>query len=254
MVRFRDGSRIRLFRNTRLMLKEAKERPTQKRSFKVGLLLKQGMMQGRFQPEYQLASIRTPDALIGIKGTSIRLSYDSRTGTTLSLSQGLLEVSNKGTSVEINPGEWLPAFRNTDDLIQRVQALPFKLHLKTEDYRLDFASGTLPRIFLTIQSIDSINGKDVRKPGAILLESDYAGARIPSQVQLDDNGYTRLPIDFDPPSPQKEIPALIRLYATMDTADYEDVGDGLLVLKLLVDPETKRFLFDPARDEIKQMP
>ncbi len=253
-ILFRDNSRVRLYANSNFLIQEAEERPTTDRSFRFQMELKQGRLQGRFQPRRQLTRLRTPVATVGIKGTSIWLGHSTRNGTTVGLSEGLLEVENAASTLMLQPGQWIPQFVATDNLSDRVQPLPRKVLLKTEDYELPEKNNGPIKLFLSIQLIDSQSGKDIKEGGLVLLESDYPGVRMPTRVNLDRNGFLRIPILIEPPLKGMTPPELVRLYAIMDGPNFEDVGEGLLVLKWRIPNQTQRMLLDPVTDEFKQLP
>ena len=80
-VEYRDGSRIRLFQNSELLLDFSKEQNTSKRTFKYLLTLKNGSLRGRFKKGLQRTKIRTPNALVRVKGTSVRITENKNKAT-----------------------------------------------------------------------------------------------------------------------------------------------------------------------------
>ena len=74
-VEYRDGSRIRLFQNSDFLLDFSEEQNTSKRTFKYLVTLNNGSLRGRFKKGLQRTKIRTPTAVIGIKGSSVTVSY-----------------------------------------------------------------------------------------------------------------------------------------------------------------------------------
>ena len=65
-IEYRDGSRVRLFQNSQLVLNLSEEQSTSKRTFKFQLSLKKGSLRGRFLKRLQRTRIRTPTAQIGV--------------------------------------------------------------------------------------------------------------------------------------------------------------------------------------------
>ncbi len=253
-VLFRDNSRVRLYAGSNFLIQEAEERPTTNRTFRFQMELKKGNLQGRFQPRRQLTRLRTPVATVGIKGTSIWLGHSTRNGTTVGLSEGLLEVENAASTLMLQPGQWIPQFVATDNLSGKVAPLPRKVLLKTEDYELPAKASDPIKLFLSIQLIDSQSGRDIKERGLVLLETDYPGVQMPPRVNLDSSGFLRIPILVQPPLKGVAPPELVRLYAIMDGPSFENVGEGLLVLKWRVPDQTQRLLLDPVTDEFKQLP
>ena len=132
-VEYRDGSRIRLFQNSEFLLDLSEEQNTSRRTFKYLLTLNNGSLRGRFKKGLQRTKIRTPTALIGVKGTSVRIT-ENNNKVTVSLTEGQVEVSNLSSSTIMNAGQWMPEFGRTDDLSNIVVPIPNLLNLKTDEY------------------------------------------------------------------------------------------------------------------------
>ena len=82
-IEYRDGSRVRLFQNSQLVLNLSDEQAASKRTFKFQLSLNKGSLRGRFLKGLQRTKIRTPTAQIGVKGTTVRIKAVSYTHLTL---------------------------------------------------------------------------------------------------------------------------------------------------------------------------
>ena len=80
-IEYRDGSRVRLFQNSQLVLNFSEEQATSKRTFKFQLSLNKGSLRGRFLKRLQRTRIRTPTAQIGIKGTTVRIKDNNNRAT-----------------------------------------------------------------------------------------------------------------------------------------------------------------------------
>ena len=116
-IEYRDGSRVRLFQNSQLILNLSEEQATSKRTFKFQISLKKGSLRGRFLKGLQRTRIRTPTAQIGVKGTTVRIK-DNDNRATVSLTEGQVEVSNLSSKTLLNPGQWLPDFGRAEDLTE----------------------------------------------------------------------------------------------------------------------------------------
>ncbi|MEC7563740.1 MAG: FecR domain-containing protein, partial [SAR324 cluster bacterium] len=73
-VEFRDGSTFRLFRKTDFLIEEGVEQNTRERSFKYQLSMKLGSLHGRMKRGMQRTRLRTPTAIVGVKGTTVRIT------------------------------------------------------------------------------------------------------------------------------------------------------------------------------------
>ena len=76
---------------------------------------------------------------------------------------------------------------------------------------------------------------------------------MPNQVFLDAEGFIRFPIEIDPPRmDDPEFNGLIQIRANMDDIGFDDVGEGMMVLRV-VNGQRKRSLFiDPKNDRIEK--
>ncbi|MDG1486908.1 MAG: FecR family protein, partial [SAR324 cluster bacterium] len=246
-VEYRDGSRVRLFQNSTLVLNLSEEQTTNKRTFKLQLTLKNGSLRGRFVKGLQRTKIRTPTALIGIKGTSVRISENNNKAT-VSLTEGQVEVSNLYSSTTLNPGQWLTDFDRNTDLTQNVTQIPNLLFLKTAEYELDFRNAKSKQLDFSVQLQNSISGKSITRSGQVIFESDYKNIRLPKRFMLNDRGFARVLIGLDPPSlTDPEFKGLITIRAFMDGEGFDDVTEGHLVLKILNLGRKRTLLLDPDK-------
>ena len=249
-VAFRDGSRIRLFEETEFTIESGGEQQTKTRTFKLGFGLKKGTLHGKLNRQFQQVSIRTPTAVVAVRGTVLLVKQAGEL-TTVHLTEGKVEVTNAVSTVELNPGQWLPEFRRMDDLAEKRAALPFKLFLRTEQYEGDLLAPEPPRLFLTIELGDVRNRHPLARPGPVLLESNFAGVVLPEHVNLNERGTARVPFTFKPlPRGAKPFDGLILISAMMDAPGFEDVGAGTLLLKSTPTGKQQRFLIDPRTDTI----
>ncbi|HUJ75780.1 MAG TPA: FecR domain-containing protein, partial [bacterium] len=139
-IKFRDGSEVRLFQNTRFVLQASKENAGSSRTFKLDLLLRAGALWGLFARQVETAKITTPTATIGVKGTTLRvLERDNK--ERVGLTEGVIEVTNARNSVELQAGTRLAAFGPQDDLTQKVQPIPYKIEMRADKRKLTFENG-----------------------------------------------------------------------------------------------------------------
>ena len=246
-VEYRDGSSIRLFQNSEFLLDLSEEQNTSKRTFKYLLTLNNGSMRGRFKKGLQRTKIRTPTALIGIIGTSVRIT-EIKNKTTVSLTEGQVEVSNLSSRAVINPGQWLPEFGRTDDLSNKVVPIPNLLNLKTDEYEFDFRNGESKQFEFSVQLQNSISSKIVKRKGLVIFESDYNRIRLPKRFMLDANGYARVIVGIDPPRiDDSKFRGLITIRAFMDEDGFDDVAEGNLVLKIRNSGKIRTIILDPNK-------
>ena len=232
-IEYRDGSRVRLFQNSQLVLNFSEEQATSKRTFKFQLSLNKGSLRGRFLKGLQRTRIRTPTAQIGVKGTTLRVK-DNDNRATVSLTEGQVEISNLTSRTILNPGQWLNDFSRTEDLTKKVSPMPNILHIKTFDYELDFRDGKSKELKFSVQLQHDISGKSVARSGIVMFESDYYSIHLPKSFMLDKKGFARVLVGIDPPRLiDPEFNGLITVRAFLDQEGFDDVAEGSLVLKIL---------------------
>ena len=250
-IAFRDGSRVRLFADTEFTIESGGEQKTKSRTIKLGQGLKKGSLHGKLNRQFQRASIRTPTAVVAVRGT-VLLVKQSGEFTTVHLTEGKIEVSNAVSTVEVNPGQWLPEFRRMDELAEKLAPLPYKLFLRTEQYEVDLSAKEPPRLFLSIELADSRNRRSLARPGPVLLESNFPGVVLPKRVNLDERGVARVPFTLKSlPRGAKPFDGLILISAMMDAPGFEDVGAGTLLMKSTPTGKSQRFLIDPRTDAVR---
>ena len=251
-IEYRDGSRVRLFQNSAMVLNKSEEQSTSKRTFKFQLTLKSGSLRGRFLKGLQRTKIRTPTALIGIKGTSFRITENNNKAT-VALTEGQLEVSNLSSRTVLNPGQWLKDFERSTDLTQKVTPIPNLLSLKTAEHELDFRDGKSKQLNLSVQIQNSTSNKIVQRNGLVIFESDYKNIRLPKRIMLDERGFARIVIGLDPPRlADNEFNGLVTIRAFMDGEDFDDVAEGHLVFKILNLGKKRTLLIDPENGVSKK--
>ena len=251
-IEYRDGSRVRLFENSQLVLNFSEEQATSKRTFNFQISLNKGSLRGRFLKGLQSTRIRTPTAQIGVKGTTLRVKErDNR--ATVSLTEGQVEVSNLTSRTILKSGQWLNDFSRTEDLTEKISTLSNILHLKTIDYELDFRDGKSKKLKFSVQLQHSISGKSVSRSGLVFFESDYYNIRLPKRFMLDKKGFARVIVGIDPP--RRIYPGfegLITIRAFMDQDGFDDVAEGSMVLKILNLGIKRRLLINPEGSVIEK--
>ena len=251
-IEYRDGSRVRLFENSQLVLNFSEEQATSKRTFNFQISLNKGSLRGRFLKGLQSTRIRTPTAQIGVKGTTLRVKErDNR--ATVSLTEGQVEISNLTSRTILNPGQWLNDFSRTEDLTKKVSPMPNILHIKTFDYELDFRDGKSKELKFSVQLQHDISGKSVARSGIVMFESDYYSIHLPKSFMLDKKGFARVLVGIDPPRLiDPEFNGLITIRAFLDQEGFDDVTEGSLVLKILNAGKKRTLLINPERGVIEK--
>ena len=236
-IKFRDGSEIRLFKKTNFQIK-AKESGGQDRTFKVNLLMKVGSFWGNMVKRRQVTDIQTPTATIGIKGTTLRV-VEREGNARVALTEGLVEVSNARDRIDLQPGKRMTEFTRTDALADKVQDIPYKLNLTSEKKKLGFSNNRSEEVYVSIQLINIKTGEAVRRSGPIYLRSNYDRINYPQVAQLDERGFARVALTFDPPeASDSSLNGNVYVWGVMDSEESDDTSEGRILFTIPI-PEGK---------------
>jgi len=243
-IKFRDGSEIRLFQNTRFVLQAAKESVGNDRSFKFDLFLKAGSLWGLFVKQRQTAKLSTPTATIGIKGTSLRITeHDNK--ARVALTEGLIEVANERKTIDLVPGKRITDFSRVDDISQKVEAIPYKLELRSEKRKLSFASNQPEEVFITLQLTNVTTGREVPRAASIYFRSNYDKITYPPMAKLDQRGFARVPLTFAAPeAADAQLNGNVYVWAVIDSAEADDTGEGRILFSIPVSKGEERIKVD----------
>ncbi|MBI4082090.1 MAG: FecR domain-containing protein [Candidatus Lambdaproteobacteria bacterium] len=228
-IRFRDGSEIRLFPQTTFLIQGAKESQTSERSFKFNFRMRLGALWAHMVPQPQPASLSTPTATIGIKGTTFRVSErDAR--ASVALNEGAVEVKNELSSVELTPGQRLAKITRQDNLPTKVTDIPYKLDLKAEKKELSFTGNRPEEVFVSVQLIEVKTGREVARTGPIYFRSNFDRITYPPAAVLNQRGFVRVPLVIPPPeASDDELNGSIYVWAVVDHEQGDDTGDGRIL-------------------------
>ena len=141
-------------------------------------------------------------------------------------------------------------FTRTDDLQTKIEAIPFKIDLKSETRDLDFTGNRPAEAFLTIQMIDIQTGANVARSGPLYLRSNYDGITYPQNPVLDARGFARVPLIFSPPdSSDADLDGNIYVWALLDQEDADDTQEGRALFRFNIGSSTERFEIEAETGE-----
>jgi hypothetical protein len=251
-IKFRDGSEIRLFPNTNFVV-EAKEKEGPERIFNVNLIMKIGSFWGNFVKQRQIAKITTPTATIGVKGTTLRV-VERNDQERVALTEGLISVSNAREEVELQPGQRLPNFTRSDTLADKIQAIPYKLELRSDQKQLAFPSQQAVDVSINIQLVDIKSGSPIRRAGALYLRSNYDKIDYPARASLDERGFARVTIRVKPPEPaDAELNGNVYVWALLDQEQADDTAEGRILFTLPTPPGKEHIRVESKTGESRRV-
>jgi hypothetical protein len=251
-IKFRDGSEVRLFQNTRFVLQGAKESAGSERSFKLDLLLRAGAIWGNLAKQRQTARITTPTVTIGVKGTTLRVSENAGKGR-VAITEGLIEVGNDAKTIDLAAGQRLTEFTRSDDLSQKVQPIPYKVDIKADKRQLTFERNQPEAVFVNLQMIEVATGKEVARSAKIYFRSNYERVTFP-ETKLDERGFARASLRFDPPQPaDAQLNGSVFVWAVVDQEDGDDTGEGRVLFTIPVPAGQERIRIEADKNETRRV-
>jgi hypothetical protein len=247
-ILFRNGSKIRLFEDTKLSIQKALEANIVTRAFEIEIQLHTGSIRANFLPGQQIASIQTPQATIKVDGTVFRMEEKPRSGTTISMTEGKLFVNNGVSSMELFPGQRLSEVKYLDELSTKLENMKTQIFMNLTPETVDLREFTTQKMTLTLQLADLKSSKVVRSAGKVYLESDFYNLRLPSMTSLDNSGFVRVPVRIQPPRvSDKAFDGQIVVRAFLDGARYNLHGEGSLVLNTQGTQPKRKLLIDASQ-------
>ena len=247
-ILFRNGSKIRLFEDTKLSIQKALEANIVNRAFEIEIQLHTGSLRANFLPGQQIASIQTPQAKIKVDGTVFRMEEKPGSGTTISMTEGKLFVNNGVSSLELLPGQRLSKVKYLDELSTKLENMKTQIFMNLTPEIVDLSEFTTQKMTLTLQLADLKSSKVVRAAGKVYLESDFYNLRLPSMTTLDSSGFVRIPARIRPPRvSDKAFDGQIVVRAFLDSARHNLHGEGSLVVNTQGTQPKRKLLIDASQ-------
>jgi hypothetical protein len=253
-ILFRNGSKIRLFENTRLSIQKALEANIVNRAFEIEIQLHTGSLRANFLPGQQIATIRTPQATIKVNGTVFRMEENQKAGTTISLTEGKLLVNNGVSSMELLPGQRLSEVKYLDGLSTKLEEMKTQIFMSLIPENVDLSEFTTQNMTLTLQLANLQSSKIVRTRGNVYLESDFYNLRLPSMTTLDSSGFVRVPARIRPPRvSDKAFDGQIVVRAFLDSSHHNVHGEGSLVVNTQGTQPKRKLLIDANQGTVRSL-
>ena len=226
---FNDDSEVRLFGSTEITIGARKSHNS--RWVRYRLVLHSGSFWGNFTRGKNPVEIVGGGLRLQLSNSSIRFTK-KKTGSNISVSSGIVKVFNKVSSVKINAGQRLYHVQKNDSLPQKVTLVPNQLKLQIEPSATSFSTNDILKLNLHFQVVRFGTDHAVKRPGPVLLTSDYYNLNLPDSIQLDADGQARASIEVKPPhSDDRTFKGSIIFYAIIDQYGYDDLEGASLKIK-----------------------
>ena len=228
-VFIKDGSEIRLFADTELIVGAKKSRNS--RWMRYRLVLLSGSFWGHFVREKNPVEISGGSMRLQVSDASIRFSK-KKTGTDISVLNGTVRVFNKSSFVKLHGGQRLYQIQKNDFMPQKVSIIPNQLKLSLEPSEPVFQGDKTIELNLNLQVVRYGSDRAVERPGPVHLRANYYNLEIPDSIRLNTDGNAKAKIKVAPPSSEDHtFEGSVTFHAIMDQKGFDDVRDGTFKVK-----------------------
>ena len=228
-IYFSDGSEVRLFSSTELTIGARKSHNS--RWVRYRLVLRSGSFWGHFARGKNPVEIGGGGLRLRLSDASLRFTK-KKTGNNISVSSGIVKVSNKVSSVKILSGQRLYHIQSTDFLPQKLSLIPNQLKLRIEPLTPVFSPNKSLKLNLHFQVVRLGTDHAVKRSGPVLLTSDYYNLTLPDSIQLNADGEARTSIEVKPPrADDRTFKGSVTFHAIMDQYGYDDLQGGSFKIK-----------------------
>jgi len=223
-VFIKDGSEVRLFTDSELIVGSKKSRNS--RWMRYRLVLISGSFWGHFVREKNPIEIIGGTLRLQLSDASIRFSK-KKTGTDISVLKGTVRVFNKSSFVKLHAGQRLYQIQKNDFMPQKVSIIPNQLRLTLGPSEQVFNSDKTIELNLNLQVVRYGSDRNVQRPGPVHLWANYYNLELPDSIRLNTDGNAKAKIKVAPPSLEDHtFGGSITFHAIMDQKGFDDVRDG----------------------------
>ena len=223
-VFIKDGSELRLFTDSELIVGAKKSRNS--RWMRYRLVLLSGSFWGHFVREKNPIEISGGTLRLQLSDASIRFSK-KKTGTDISVLKGTVRVFNKSSFVKLHGGQRLYQIQKNDFMPQKVSIIPNQLKLSLGPSEPVFHGDKTIELNLNLQVVRYGSDRTVERPGPVHLWANYYNLEMPDSIRLNTDGNAKAKIKVAPPSSEdRTFGGSVTFHAIMDQKGFDDVRDG----------------------------
>ena len=223
-VFIKDGSEIRLFSDSELILGAKKSHSS--RWMRYRMILLSGSFWGHFVREKNPIEISCGTLRLQLSEASIRFSK-KKTGTNISVLKGTVRVFNKSSFVKLVGGQRLYQIQKNDFMPQKISIIPNQLKLSLLKPEPVFHGKKIIELNLNLQVVRYGSDRTVNRPGPVHLLTNYYNLELPDSIRLNTDGNANAKIKVTPPSSaDRTFGGSVTFRAIMDQKGFDDVRDG----------------------------
>ena len=229
-VLVKDGSKIRLFSDSELII-GAKKRHNS-RWMRYRLILLSGSFWGHFVKDKNPIEIRGGTLRLQLSEASIRFSK-KKTGTDISVLKGTVRVFNKSSFVKLHGGQRLYQIQKNDFMPEKISIIPNQLKISLGQSEPVFIGKKTIELNLNLQVLRYGSDYTVDRPSPVHLWANYYNLELPGSIRLNTNGNAKTTIKVSPPSSEdRTFGGSVTFHAIIDQKGFDDVRDGTLKVRL----------------------
>ena len=226
----KDGSEIRIFNNSELIVGAKKSHNSRWMRYRIVLLT--GSLWGNFVNEKKPIEISDGTLRLQFSESSIRFSKN-KTGTNVSVLKGFVKVFNESSFIKLNGGQRLYQIKKNDFMPQKISVIPNQLKLSLRPSETVFRGGNAIELNLNLQVVRYGSDRAVERPGPVHLWANYYNLEMPDSIRLNTDGNAKAKIKVAPPSSEdRTFGGSVTFHAIIDQKGFDDVRDGTLKVRL----------------------
>jgi hypothetical protein len=223
-VFIKDGSEIRLFNDSEMIIGAKKSHNSRWMRYRIVLL--SGSFWGHFVGGKNPIEISGGALRLQISEASIRFSKKT-TGTDISVLKGIVQVFNKSSFVKLYGGQRLYQIKENDFMPRKISIIPNQLKLSLGKSEPVFNRNKIIELNLNLQIVRYGSDRTVDRPGPVHLWTNYYNLELPDAIRLNTDGNAKVKIKVAPPSSKDHtFGGTVTFHAIMDQKGFDDVRDG----------------------------
>ena len=135
-----------------------------------------------------------------------------------------------------------------------MQAIPYRLDLRSDQKKLEFRNNRAEDVYLSVQMVDIKTGGPVRRAGPLYLRSNYEKIEYPAKVDLDAQGFARVALRVLPPEPaDAELNGNVYVWAVPDHEQADDTAEGRILFTIPIPAGQEQIRVESKTGESKRV-
>jgi len=226
----RDGSSIRLFPVTKLIIGKTEEKKLDQRILLCRFELAYGVIFGKFNRDNQRTQIETSSALVQIKEAE-SLIAQKKDGLSVSVTSGEVIITNEDEMLQLKAGEVTKGVKKKGVFSHKTKSIPYRVMITPakNEIKLNQISQN-PLIAISFQLENAFSKTNLHRAGDLYVSSNTKNIQFP-KVQLNSRGYARIVAVLKTYELQDLEYDKIEMTAVIE-GDYFDIGAGHTVIRV----------------------